>query len=79
MIVQAVLPSASKFDEVKIRKYLSGLKSQAAEIVAPLVAPAETARLRYEGRDKLAYLACMEIEDSDVPWVREEDNDMGDE
>lgn len=63
------------FDEAKVRDMLRRLKKKAAEIVTPLT----ESTLQYEQKENLEYLTCVKIEDGDVPWKKDEDDEMEDD
>ena len=62
-------------DSKMIRQTLKHLKSEASKIVAPLV----KSTLQYEQKEELEYLTCVEIDESDIPWEREEEDTEMDE
>jgi hypothetical protein len=57
-------------DEKMIRETLKHLKHEASKIVAPLT----KSTLQYEQKEELEYLTCVEIDESDIPWEKEEDD-----
>ncbi|KAK1083132.1 hypothetical protein LTR48_006500 [Friedmanniomyces endolithicus] len=59
--------------EAEVRMHLKMLKARAADLVGPLV----RSSLQFEGRGRLSYLTCVEVEG--VPWTTEgEDEEEGD-
>jgi hypothetical protein len=63
------------FHEGKVRELLKRLKSEASGIVARLT----RSTLQYGRKEELEYLTCVDVEDGDVPWKKDEDVDMEDD
>lgn len=57
-------------DETKVREMLKRLKSVASATVADL----NKSTLQYERKDKVEYLTCIEIEETEIPWTKDDDD-----